>query len=37
MLKDKSSSPFTCPGTSEAMPLGHEGGSGSNNYPLVKG
>jgi hypothetical protein len=37
MLKDESSSRFTCPGTSEAMPLGHEGGSASNNHPLVKG
>jgi 3-hydroxyisobutyrate dehydrogenase-like beta-hydroxyacid dehydrogenase len=37
MLKDESSSPLTCPGTSEAIPLGHEGGSASNNRPLVKG
>jgi 3-hydroxyisobutyrate dehydrogenase-like beta-hydroxyacid dehydrogenase len=37
MLKNESSSPLSCPGTSEAMPLGHEGGSASNNRPLVKG
>ncbi len=37
MLKDESSSPLACPGTSEPMPLGHEGSSASSNRPLVKG